>query len=192
MGHFIGSHRKVSIIPVMIVVLLTGLASLALAQQPPQQSPTWFIPSSEKGAQDESSFCAAELAKTPSGELYKTRTSEILLPESLPPAICIEFPFAPDQLRYGAGTKGECHNKCCFFRPPSKNIPDPPPNPSWYEANNGCNDDNKAVSKPIILNGENGDESTVCIQNEEGVFTPVAGATMACARGCCLFFAAEN
>merc|ERR1711963_180064 len=190
-GDFIGSHRRVSIVPDMIL-LLAVLASAALAQQPPQQSPTWFIPSQEKGAQDESAFCAAELAKTSPSELYKTRTSEILLPEDLPPAVCIEFPFAPDQLRYGAGSRGECHNQCCFFRPPSKNIPDPPPNPEWYEAEAGCNDDGKAVTKPIILNGENGDQRTVCIKNEEGIFSPVDGASMACARGCCLSFAAEN
>merc|ERR1711963_1316431 len=80
-GDFIGSHRRVSIIPDMIL-LLAALASVALAQQPPQQSPTWFIPSQEKGAQDESAFCAAELAKTSPSELYKTRTSGILLPRS--------------------------------------------------------------------------------------------------------------
>ena len=157
--HFIGSHRRVSIITDMIV-LLAALASVALAQQPPQQSPTWFIPSQEKGAQDESAFCAAELAKTSPSELYKTRTSEILLPEDLPPAVCIEFPFAPDQLRYGAGSRGECHNQCCFFRPPSKNIPDPPPSPAWYESADGCNDDSLAESKPIILNGKVGLERT--------------------------------
>merc|ERR1712109_30902 len=116
-------------------------------------------------------------------------TSEILLPEELPPNVCIIFPFAPDQLRYGAGTKGDCHNKCCFFRPPSKNIPDPPSSPFWYEASAGCNDDSSAVNKPIILNGENGATRTVCIKNDDGVFSPVSGATMACARGCCLFFA---
>ena len=138
----------------MKLLLLTGLASLAVAQQPPQENPTWFIPSTEKGAQDDQSFCSAELAKTPDTELYQTRTSEILLPEELPPNVCIIFPFAPDQLRYGAGTKGDCHNKCCFFRPPSKNIPDPPSSPFWYEASAGCNDDSSAVNKPIILNGE--------------------------------------
>merc|ERR1712168_1096864 len=84
----------------------------------------------------------------------------------------------PDQLRYGAGTKGDCHNNCCFFRPPSKNIPDAPPNPLWYESSD-CNDDSKAENKPIILTGENGEERTVCIQNNEGEFSPVSGATMA-------------
>merc|ERR1719336_3863495 len=175
----------------ILSLLLTGLAASVLAQE--RENPTWFIPSTEKSSQlDDQSFCEGELANTDNTELYQTRTSEILLPESLPPAICIIFPFAPDTLRYGAGTRGECHNQCCFFTPPSKNIPDPPPSPKWYEAEAGCNDDGKAVSKPIILNGENGDKRTVCIKNEEGVFSPVDGATMACARGCCLFFAAEN
>merc|ERR1712110_80906 len=113
-----------------------------------------------------------------------TEISSLSLSHATPP---------PHTLRYGAGSKGDCHNKCCFFRPPSKNIPDAPPSPLWYEAeDSACNKDSEAISKPIILTGKNGEERTVCIQNSEGVFSPVPGATMACARGCCLFFAKEN
>merc|ERR1712083_906295 len=174
-----------------LLILLTGLAATSLAQE--RESPTWLIPSQEKPrSQDDQSFCEGELAGTSDTDLHQTRTSEILLPESLPPAVCIIFPFAPDVLRYGAGTRGECHNQCCFFRPPSKNIPDPPPSPAWYESSTGCNDDSLAVSKPIILNGKNGEERTVCVESEDGVFSPVSGATMACARGCCLFFASKD
>ena len=58
-------------------------------------------------------------------------------------------------LIYFKGTKGDCHNGCCFFRPPSKNIPAPPPSPSWFESNNGsCDDTSLAVNKPIIMNGK--------------------------------------
>ena len=135
----------------MLLLLLTSLAAAAMAQN---ENPIWFIPSTEKpSSQDEQSFCKAEQSKIADTDLYQTRTSEILLPESLPPAVCIIFPFAPDQLRYGTGTKGDCHNNCCFFRPPSKNIPDAPPNPLWYESSD-CNDDSKAENKPIILTGE--------------------------------------
>ena len=141
----------------MILLLLTCLATTSLAQQ--RENPTWLIPSVEKpSSQDDQSFCEGELAKTSNTDLYQTRTSEILLPESLPPAVCIIFPFAPDVLRYGVGTRGECHNNCCFFRPPSKNIPDPPPSPAWYEADDGCNNDSLAETKPIILNGKVGFE----------------------------------
>merc|ERR1712232_1533113 len=153
----------------ILLLLLTGLAATSLAQE--RENPTWLIPSEEKPvSQDDQSFYEGELAKTTDTDLYQTRTSEILLPESLPPAVCIIFPFAPDQLRYGAGTKGDCHNNCCFFRPPSKNIPDAPPNPLWYESSD-CNNDSKAENKPIILTGENGEERTVCIQNNEGEFS---------------------
>merc|ERR1712083_1181441 len=170
----------------MLLLLLTSLAAAAMAQN---ENPIWFIPSGEKpSSQDEQTFCKAEQGKIADTELYQTRTSE-----TLPPAVCIIFPFAPDTLRYGAGSKGDCHNKCCFFRPPSKNIPDAPPSPLWYEAeDSACNKDSEAISKPIILTGKNGEERTVCIQNSEGLFSPVPGATMACARGCCLFFAKEN
>merc|ERR1711863_23345 len=175
----------------LLLLLLTVLAATSLAQE--RENPTWLIPSEEKPrSQDDQSFCEGELAKSQDTDLYQTRTSEILLPETSPPAVCIIFPFAPDVLRYGAGTRGECHNGCCFFRPPSKNIPDPPPSPAWYESSNGCNDDSGAESKPIILNGENGEQRTVCVQGEDGVFSPVAGATMACARRCCLFFASRD
>merc|ERR1712020_277808 len=176
----------------ILLLLLSCLAATSLAQE--RESPTWLIPSQEKPrSQDDQSFCEGELAQATDLDLYQTRTSEILIPESLPPAVCIIFPFAPDVLRYGAGTRGECHNQCCFFRPPSKNIADPPPSPAWYEASPDCNDDSVAVSKPIILQGQNGEQRTVCIEGEDGVFAPVSGATMACAKGCCLFFAsAEN
>ena len=144
----------------LLLLLLLGvlaLATTALAQE--RENPTWLIPSQEKPrSQDDQSFCEGELAKTSDTDLYQTRTSEILLPETSPPAVCIIFPFAPDVLRYGAGTRGECHNQCCFFRPPSKNIPDPPPSPAWYEASPDCNDDSVAVSKPIILQGQVGAE----------------------------------
>merc|ERR1711971_420038 len=162
-----------------LLLLLAGLAATSLAQE--RESPTWLIPSQEMpSSQDDQSFCEGELAQSQDTDLYQTRTSEILLPESLPPAVCIIFPFAPDVLRYGAGSRGECHNHCCFFRPPSKNIPDPPPSPAWYESSAGCDDDSLAVSKPIILNGKNGEQRTVCVEGEDGVFSPVSGATMAC------------
>merc|ERR1712025_1008027 len=174
----------------ILFLLLTCLAATSLAQE--RESPTWLIPSQEKPrSQDDQSFCEGELAQATDLDLYQTRTSEILIPESLPPAVCIIFPFAPDVLRYGVGTRGECHNNCCFFRPPSKNIPDPPPSPAWYEADDGCNNDSLAETKPIILNGKNEEPRTVCVQGEDGVFSPVSGATMACAKGCCLFFASE-
>merc|ERR1711874_572967 len=154
---------------------------------------SWLIPSQEKPrSQDDQSFCEGELAGTSDTDLCQTRTSEILIPESLPPAVCIIFPFAPDVLRYGAGTRGECHNGCCFFRPPSKNIPDPPPSPAWYEESNGCNNDSAAESNPIILKGQNGESRTVCVKGEDGVFAAVSGATMACAKECCLFFASQE
>ena len=195
----------------ILLLLLTGLAATSLAQE--IENPTWLIPSQEKPrSQDDQSFCEGELAQTRDTDLYQTRTSEILLPQSLPPAVCIIFPFAPDVLRYGAGTRGECHNQCCFFRPPSKNIPDPPPRAAWYESSDDdeCNQDSLAQTKPIILIGkvgleeswpsfysvilmfQNGEERTVCVKGEDGVFSPVSGATMACAKGCCLFFASED
>ena len=144
-----------------LLLLLLGvlaLATTALAQE--RENPTWLIPSQEKPrSQDDQSFCEGELAKTSDTDLYQTRTSEILLPETSPPAVCIIFPFAPDVLRYGVGTRGECHNQCCFFRPPSKNIPDPPPSPAWYESDE-CNNDSSAEEKPIILNGKVGLEES--------------------------------
>merc|ERR1712018_84134 len=183
-------EKSVSRAMILLLLLTTCLAATSLAQE--RENPTWLIPSEEKPrSQDDQSFCEGELAKTSDLDLHQTRTSQILIPESLPPAVCIIFPFAPDVLRYGAGTRGECHNKCCFFRPPSKNIPDPPPSPAWYEAEE-CNKDSDAVTKPIILNGENGEQRTVCVQGEDGVFSPVSGATMACAKGCCLFFASKD
>ena len=139
----------------ILLLLLSVLAASSLAQQ--KENPTWFIPSQEKPSTlDDQSFCEGELAQTSGADLYQTRTSEILLPQDLPPAVCIIFPFAPDALRYGAGSRGECHNQCCFFRPPSRNIPDPPPSPAWYESPAGCNEDSLAVTKPIILNGKVG------------------------------------
>merc|ERR1712020_571647 len=153
----------------ILLLLLSCLAATSLAQE--RESPTWLIPSQEKPrSQDDQSFCEGELAQATDLDLYQTRTSEILIPESLPPAVCIIFPFAPDVLRYGVGTRGECHNQCCFFRPPSKNIPDPPPSPAWYESADGCNDDSQAVSKPIILKGENGEQRTVCAGRGRGIF----------------------
>merc|ERR1711874_276974 len=90
---------------VLQLLLLSCLAATSLAQQ--REDPTWLIPSQEKPrSQDDQSFCEGELAKTSDTDLYQTRTSEILLPEEFPPAVCIIFPFAPDVLRYGAGTRG--------------------------------------------------------------------------------------
>merc|ERR1711915_467973 len=116
----------------LLSTLLIGLVS---AQQPDaSENPTWFTPSREKlGNENGKTFCEEQLNVKADEELYQTRTSEILIPETLPPAICIIFPFNPDNLVYGVGTKGDCANGCCVFRPPSKNIPDPPPNPTWFE-----------------------------------------------------------
>merc|ERR1712049_57383 len=94
---------------------------------------------------------------------------------------------------YENGTKGECHNGCCMFRPPSKNIPAPPPSPSWYETSTGrCEDSSSAVTKPVIINGENEEEHTICVANESGVYSPVQGKTLACARQCFLFFSKDQ
>merc|ERR1719510_1115040 len=80
----------------ILLLLLTCLAATSLAQE--RENPTWLIPSQEKpSSQDDQSFCEGELAKTRDTDLYQTRTSEILLPESLPPAVCIIFPFRPGQ-----------------------------------------------------------------------------------------------
>merc|ERR1711915_642046 len=176
---------------VLQLLLLSCLAATSLAQE--RENPTWLIPSQEKPrSQDDQSFCEGELAKTSDTDLYQTRTSEILLPEEFPPAVCIIFPFAPDVLRYGAGTRGECHNGCCFFRPPSKNIPDPPPSPEWFKFNGSCEDTSLAVTKPIIMNGKDGEDRTVCVADKDGVFNPVAGKTSSCARQCCLFYGNLN
>merc|ERR1712137_5513 len=186
-------RRKESLMTIMkTAAALILLATIAHAQPAPKESPTWFIPSGPKPAgQDDQSFCSAELEL--STEQYQTRTSEIILPEELEPAVCIIFPFAPNTLRYGAGTKGECHNGCCMFRPPSKNIPAPPPSPSWYETSTGsCEDSSSAVTKPVIINGENEEEHTICVANESGVYSPVQGKTLACARQCCLFFSKDQ
>ena len=81
---------------------LVLLATIANAQPAPKENPTWFIPSGPKPAgESDQSFCTAELEQ--STEQYQTRTSEIILPEELEPAVCIIFPFAPNTLRYGAG-----------------------------------------------------------------------------------------
>ena len=121
-----------------------------------KENPTWFIPTQEKlSYENEEEFCTRELSLVDDRELYQTRTSEILLPETQLPAICIIFPFAPNKIRYGQGSRGECHNGCCMFKPPSRNIPDPPPNPSWYETSSGsCNDDFLAANKPLIMLGK--------------------------------------
>lgn len=168
--------------------------ALAFGQDPKKENPTWFIPSQEKpSSENDQSFCSQELATISDTDLYQTRTSEILLPADLPPSICIIFPFAPNTLRYGKGTKGDCHNGCCFFRPPSKNIPAPPPSPSWFESNNGsCDDTSLAVNKPIIMNGKNGEERTVCVADQDKVFNPVVGKTSSCAKQCCLFYGNKN
>ena len=136
---------------------LTLLAAVARAQPPPApENPTWFIPSGPKPAgEEDQAFCSRELAGLGDDELHQTRTSEILLPEEAEPAVCIIFPFAPDTLRYGAGSRGACQGGCCVFRPPSKNIPAPPPSPSWYETTTGsCEDNSSAVTSPVIINGE--------------------------------------
>merc|ERR1712066_735775 len=80
----------------ILLLLLTCLAATSLAQE--RENPTWLIPSQEKPlSQDDQSFCEGELAQSSDTDLYQTRTSEILLPESFPPAVCIIFPFAPAQ-----------------------------------------------------------------------------------------------
>ena len=96
-------RRKESLMIIMkTAAALVLLATIAYAQPAPKENPTWFIPSGPKPAgQDDQSFCTAELEL--STEQYQTRTSEILLPEQLEPAVCIIFPFAPNTLRYGAG-----------------------------------------------------------------------------------------
>merc|ERR1719330_7070 len=78
----------------ILLLLLSVLAASSLAQQ--KENPTWFIPSQEKPSTlDDQSFCEGELAQTSGADLYQTRTSEILLPQDLPPAVCIIFPLAP-------------------------------------------------------------------------------------------------
>jgi len=174
---------------------LTLLAAAARAQPPPApENPTWFIPSGPKPAgEEDQAFCSRELAGLADDELHQTRTSEILLPEEAEPAVCIIFPFAQDTLRYGAGSRGACQGGCCVFRPPSKNIPAPPPSPSWYETTTGsCEDNSSAITSPVIINGENGEDRTICIADEAGAFSPVQGKTLACARQCCLFFSQEQ
>jgi len=177
----------------MFLVLLFAISSSA--QKPdPKENPTWFIPSTEKAnSEDGKAFCTAELENISDNKLYQTRTSEILIPESLPPVICIIFPFQPNDLRYGAGTKGECVNSCCVFRPPSKNIPPPPPNPTWFETTTDCSDDSSAVTKPIIMKGENGQERQICEWvKDTSRYELVEGKALACASGCCLFFAPQK
>ena len=99
------NRRKESLMTVMkTAAALILLATITKAQPAPKENPTWFIPSGPKSAgEDDQSFCSAQLEATSSSELYQTRTSEILLPEDLEPAVCIIFPFAPNTLRYGAG-----------------------------------------------------------------------------------------
>ena len=96
-------RRKESLMTIMkTAAALILLATITHAQPAPKENPTWFIPSGPKPAgQDDQSFCTAELEL--STEQYQTRTSEIILPEELEPAVCIIFPFAPNTLRYGAG-----------------------------------------------------------------------------------------
>merc|ERR1711982_129206 len=61
--------------------------------------------------------------------------------------------------------------------------------PHPYETSTGsCDDSSSAVTKPIIINGENEEQHTVCVADESGVYSPVQGKTLACARQCCLFF----
>ena len=139
----------------MFLVFLALVVTTSAQKPDPKENPTWFIPSSEKASsEDGKTFCTNELATTSDTDLHQTRTSEILIPEGLPPVICIVFPFQPDNLRYGAGTKGECVNSCCVFRPPSKNIPPPPPNPTWFETTSDCSNEGAAVTKPILLQGQ--------------------------------------
>ena len=139
----------------MFLIFLSLLVT-SYAQKPDStENPTWFIPSKEKERyENEKEFCEEELSTKADTELYQSRTSEILIPESLPPVVCIIFPFKPNDLVYGQGTKGDCVNECCVFRPPSRNIPDPPPSPKWFETASDCSDDTKAVTKPILLQGK--------------------------------------
>ena len=147
-------HQRKSYL-IMFLIFLSLLVT-SYAQKPdPNENPTWFIPSKEKGRyENEKEFCEEELSTKADTELYQSRTSEILIPESLPPVVCIIFPFKPNDLVYGQGTKGDCVNACCVFRPPSRNIPDPPPSPKWFETSSDCSDDSKAVTKPILLRGK--------------------------------------
>ena len=139
-----------------MLILFLSLFASSFAQKPdPSENPTWFIPSRDKGRyENDQEFCEQELAAKADSELYQSRTSEILIPESLPPVICIIFPFKPNDLVYGQGTKGDCVNECCVFRPPSRNIPDPPPSPTWFETTTDCSDTASAVTKPILLQGK--------------------------------------
>merc|ERR1712096_481579 len=91
--------QKLQHCPAMLTAVL-ALATLAACQTPdPQENPTWFIPSTEKpSGVDDQSFCQGQM-DSPDTEFYQTRTSEILLPESLPPAICIIFPSQADLVR---------------------------------------------------------------------------------------------
>merc|ERR1711970_466062 len=173
----------------MVIIFLSLLAS-CLAQKPdPSENPTWFIPSREKGRyENDQEFCEKELAAKADSELYQTRTSEILIPESLPPIICIIFPFKPNNLVYAQGTKGDCVNECCVFRPPSRNIPDPPPSPTWFETTTDCSDTGSAVTKPILLQGKSGEARKICeLDEDNSSYSIVEGKTLVCASGCCIF-----
>merc|ERR1739838_1272863 len=138
--------------------------------------------------QNEGEYCEEQLSTKADNELYQTRTSEILIPESLPAEICIIFPFKPNDLVFGQGTKGDCVNECCVFRPPSQNIPDPPPSPTWFETITDCSDSSASVTKPILLQGTNGESRKICeLEKDSSSYKLIEGKSLACASGCCIF-----
>ena len=47
---------------------------------------------------------------------------------------------------------------------------------------------NKTMNHILSAFFQNEEQHTVCVADESGVYSPVQGKTLACARQCCLFF----
>ena len=162
----------------------------AVAGQAPPTTPTWFLKTGLQGGFTERSAECGQI----SGSVTEAGNGPIVIPESEPADICINFPPRPDAnlkggWRHDRGVKGDCTDGCCDFLPPTKKARAPKVHPTWFQTEGDCSNTAAAITGPIYLQGEDSEERTLCIQvSAEGEFAVHRGVMGNCRGRCCIYY----
>ena len=178
-------------LPALLSVVLVAAGS-AGAQDTPA-TPLWFLQSQAADLKFSvrSNNCKSLLADNVDTASF----GPIFIPEDEPADICIRFPARddrPETWRHDRGSRGDCANGCCEFKPPLRNPPPPKEQPTWFETKSDCSDTSRAFNGPTLFKGEEADPKNICFQLEDGSFELQEGLLGNCGGSCCIFYKAPE